>query len=56
MIYYVKHRLRDDSVETFRCPDHANARRICRAFEEVNQLAWVQDEQGRQVPEWDTNA
>jgi hypothetical protein len=30
LIWYVKHRLRDNSVETFRCDTEAKAHSICR--------------------------
>lgn len=52
MTYYVKHKLQDGSVETFHCSDHSDAKRMCRAFEEVRQTAWVLDEHGRPVPVW----
>ena len=53
MIWYVKHRLRDETVETFRCNSKAKAQRIRRDLEEVGEVAWVLDEGGRTVPEWD---
>ena len=49
MIWYVKHRLRDESVETFRCDTQAKAHRMCRDLIDVNEVAWVQDEQGRTI-------
>lgn len=52
MAWLVKHRLRDQSVETFRYESQAKARRICCDLQEVDEVAWVQDEQGRTVPEW----
>lgn len=48
----MKHRLRDESVETFRCGTQAKAWQMCRDLQEVQEVAWVQDEQGRTVPEW----
>jgi hypothetical protein len=53
LIWYVKHRLRDETVETFRCNTKAKAQRIRRDLEEVGEVAWVHDEGGRTVPEWD---
>ena len=49
MIWYVKHRLRDRSVETFRCDTEAKAHAICRELSEADEVAWVEDEQGRTV-------
>ena len=49
LIWYVKHRLRDRSVETFRCDTEAKAHAICRELSEADEVAWVEDEQGRTV-------
>ena len=49
LIWYVKHRLRDKSVETFRCDTEAKAHRICRDLKDADEVAWVEDEQGRTV-------
>ena len=49
MVWYVKHRLRDESVETFRCETESKAHRICRDLIEAGEVAWVQDEQGRKL-------
>jgi hypothetical protein len=51
LIWYVKHRLRDKSVETFRCGTEAKAHRICRDLREADEAAWVEDEHGRTVQE-----
>jgi hypothetical protein len=51
LIWYVKHRLRDKSVETFRCNVEAKAHGICRDLREAGEVAWVEDEQGRTVQE-----
>jgi hypothetical protein len=55
MLWYVKHRLRDQSVETFRAATKAKAQGMCRDLKEAGEAAWVQDERGHLVPEWDTN-
>jgi len=52
LIWYVKHRLRDQSVETFRCNTQEKAHGICRDLQEANEVAWVQDELGRRVKDW----
>ena len=49
MIWYVKHRLRDKSVETFRCDTEDKAQSICSDLREADEVAWVEDEQGRTV-------
>jgi hypothetical protein len=53
LIWYVKHRLRDDSVETFRCDTRRKAEAMCRDFKEVDETAWIEDERGLAVPDWD---
>jgi hypothetical protein len=55
LIWYVKHRLRDESVETFRCSTKAKAQLIRRDLQEVGEIAWIHDEAGRTVPEWDAS-
>lgn len=55
LIWYVKHRLRDQSVETFRCNTEARAHSICRDLKEAGELAWVEDEQGRLVQDLEPN-
>lgn len=55
LIWYVKHRLRDKSVETFRCNTEAKAHGICRDLKEAGEVAWVEDEQGRVVQDLGPN-
>lgn len=52
MPWYVKHRLRDQSVETFRYDSHARARQICSDLHEADEIAWIEDEQRRALPDW----
>ena len=53
MIWHVKHRLRDRSVETFRYDSEAKAYRICRDMIEAGETAWVEDEAGRPLQDLD---
>ena len=49
LIWYVKHRLRDKSVETFRFDSEIKARSICRELRDGGEVAWVENEEGRSL-------
>ena len=53
MIWYVKHHRGDDRSESIRCNDLQKACRICSDLEEVGEVAWVENEQGRKVQRWE---
>ena len=49
LICYVKHRPHDEPAERFRCATEAKAHAIRRDRREADEVAWVEDEEGRAV-------
>jgi hypothetical protein len=53
LIWYVKHYRDAQSPESVRCLDLAKARNICRDFEDMGETAWVEDERGHKLQNWE---
>ena len=53
MIWYVKHYRDAQSTESIRCLDLAKARNICRDFEAMGETAWVENERGQKLQNWE---
>lgn len=53
MVWFVQHRRRDQTIETIQCDEAAKARRLYRELEEANEIAWVEDDRGRTLDDWE---
>jgi hypothetical protein len=53
LIWYVKHHRDAQYAESVRCLDLLKARRICRDFEEMGETAWIENERGLKLQDWE---
>lgn len=53
MIWYVRHQRGDSHVETIRCVEIKKAGQICHDLREVGANAWVENERGLRLEDWD---
>jgi len=52
LVWFVKRRRCDQRVESIRCDDPVRARRIVRDLAEANEAAWIEDQRGCALQDW----
>lgn len=53
MTWYLRHHRSNRPIETIRCDELQKARRMCRDLQEVGETAWIENERGLKLQQWD---
>ena len=53
LMWYLRHHRDGQPVETIRCADLQKVRQMCRDLVEVGEIAWVKNERGLKLENWD---